>query len=85
VGFAAAFSAPVVLIVSTVVAGLLRSSAYHPITQTISALGSGASDVIMTAGIVTSALYLIITAAGLYVVPLRARIPLGLSAFADWR
>src|SRR6185312_15262708 len=74
-----AVSAPAVLLGSCQLSRDIRVKAYDPMTQTMSQLASGASDVVMTVGIVVSALCVVVTAAGLYVLPLRARVPMAVA------
>jgi hypothetical membrane protein len=73
---ASAVAAPTVLLAASAVARLMRTAKYDPITQSISELANGRSDAVMTAGIVLSSLFQIVTAAGLYTLRLRARVAL---------
>jgi hypothetical protein len=72
-----AASAPVVLLGSAAIARSMRTKAYDPVSQTISALAlDGRGQWIMTAGLAVSAACQIVTAVGLRVLPPLPRIAL---------
>jgi hypothetical protein len=72
-----AASAPVVLLGSAAIARSMRTKAYDPVSQTISALAvDGRGQWIMTAGLAISAGCQIVTAVGLRVLPPLPRIAL---------
>jgi hypothetical protein len=63
-----AVGAPVSLLATATVAAKLHTSAYDPISQTMSVLaGTGSGATVMTAGFIMTAACQIVTAAGLYV------------------
>ncbi len=75
-----AASAPVVLLASASIARSLHSRSYDPVSQTLSALAAdGRGEWVMTAGLAISAGCQIVTAVGLRVLPLLARIALALA------
>ncbi len=76
----AAAGAPLVLIVTSVLARLVRTAAYDPVAQTMSVLaGRGGGDWVMTSGFVISAGCQILTATGLRALRPLPRIALATS------
>jgi hypothetical protein len=75
-----AASAPIVLLGSAAIARSMRTTAYDPVSQTLSALAiDGRGEWIMTAGLAVAAGCQIVTAIGLRVLPSLARIALALA------
>ena len=75
-----AASAPIVLLGSAAIARSMRTKAYDPVSQTISALAlDGRGQWIMTAGLAVAAGCQIVTAVGLRILPPLPRIALALA------
>jgi hypothetical membrane protein len=76
--------APVVLIAGWLVAGLVQSNDYNPVSQTISVLAGSAANHrwIMTFGLVLVGVCHLVTAAGLTSFRMRARLGLGIGGLA---
>jgi hypothetical membrane protein len=76
--------APVLLVTGWLVAGLVQSNPYNPVSQTISVLAGSAANHrwIMTVGLLLVGVCHLVTAAGLTSFRLRARLGLGIGGLA---